>query len=417
MSPMNRRAFLSGTSAALLVLPHASFAKTKTPPKPSITKGPFVSLREDGALRVRFETSDPEPRAVALSCPDAPAVAPQIASAREDLVEYYWPHAKPHPDDAAFVDAKGTFYVQDALFTGLKPDARYTWRVTHSTDKPVEGSLRTAPPPATAYRLGWIADTRQLRNRPTAPLLLAQTPDLVLHGGDIQYQSDARDTWNGFFDGMKGLMRSSAVHFTIGNHEAEGMDELNSQFLRLFDGQGDPSTASAPGYHTLRYGSVRYLILNSEADLSGKGNPQETWLRAQLKATQAAGLAPVIVLHRPLYSFSRRYANPGVREFLHPLFTAHGVKLVFTGHNHCYERFEVDGVTYITDGGGGASLYDMDERITHIKRKAPAELPLRKAAETSHGVSTLDIRPDNTALYTRLRSDGATTDSTTISLV
>jgi predicted phosphodiesterase len=418
MPKMNRRAFLSSTSAALLVLPHASLAQSaKKPPKPAITKGPFVSLLQDGALRVRFETTDPEPRLIALSAPGAPPLDPTPATVREDKVEYYWPHAKARPEDEPFIDKKGTFYLQEATFSGLRPDTRYTWRVTHPTDAPAEGTLRTSPPLGTPYRLGWIADTRQVRNRPTAPLLLAQSPDLVLHGGDIQYQSDPRDTWNGFFEGMKGLMRSAATHFTVGNHEAEGMDELNSQFLRLFDGQGDTTTGSLPGYHTFQYGAVRYIILNSEDDLSAaSASPQIAWLRAQLKAANDANLAPVIVLHRPLYTFSRRYPPDGMREHLHPLFTTHKVKLVLTGHNHCYERFEVDGIHYITDGGGGASLYDMDERITHFKRKAPHELPWRKASETSHGISFLDIRPDLSADYTRLRADGVTTDKCALSL-
>jgi hypothetical protein len=34
------------------------------------------------------------------------------------------------------------------------------------------------------------------------------------------------------------------------------------------------------------------------------------------------------------------------------------VQLVIAGHNHYYSRAEVDGVTHITTGGGGAPLYN-----------------------------------------------------------
>ena len=32
---------------------------------------------------------------------------------------------------------------------------------------------------------------------------------------------------------------------------------------------------------------------------------------------------------------------------------------VFMGHNHGYERVEVNGITYITAAGGGAPLYNL----------------------------------------------------------
>ena len=51
-----------------------------------------------------------------------------------------------------------------------------------------------------------------------------------------------------------------------------------------------------------------------------------------------------------------------MRQALHPLFERYGVDVVFNGHKHNYERNEVNGVTYIVTGGGGAPLYAMQER-------------------------------------------------------
>ncbi len=47
-----------------------------------------------------------------------------------------------------------------------------------------------------------------------------------------------------------------------------------------------------------------------------------------------------------------------MRRKLVPLFERYGVEAVFMGHNHGYERVEVNGITYLTTAGGGASLYD-----------------------------------------------------------
>jgi hypothetical protein len=44
--------------------------------------------------------------------------------------------------------------------------------------------------------------------------------------------------------------------------------------------------------------------------------------------------------------------------FWGPLFTRYQVDLVFSGHDHNYERSIVDNVTYVVTGGGGSPLYD-----------------------------------------------------------
>ena len=40
-----------------------------------------------------------------------------------------------------------------------------------------------------------------------------------------------------------------------------------------------------------------------------------------------------------------------------PILARHRVDLVVSGHDHLYQRGEVDGIRYIVSGGGGASLY------------------------------------------------------------
>lgn len=47
-----------------------------------------------------------------------------------------------------------------------------------------------------------------------------------------------------------------------------------------------------------------------------------------------------------------------------------GVAAVFSGHDHCYERAEANGVRYFVSGGGGAPLYARGKRIAAIDRDA-----------------------------------------------
>ncbi len=63
-------------------------------------------------------------------------------------------------------------------------------------------------------------------------------------------------------------------------------------------------------------------------------------------------------MHRSPYGSSRHGGVEKAREDLEPLFVKHGVDLVFSGHDHVYERtVQIRGVTYVVSGGGGRRLY------------------------------------------------------------
>ena len=40
--------------------------------------------------------------------------------------------------------------------------------------------------------------------------------------------------------------------------------------------------------------------------------------------------------------------------------------MVFTGHEHLYQRKTVDGITHVITGGGGAPMYGKDEKAGSI---------------------------------------------------
>src|ERR671920_290298 len=63
-------------------------------------------------------------------------------------------------------------------------------------------------------------------------------------------------------------------------------------------------------------------------------------------------------MHRSPYGSSRHGGDEKVREDLEPLFVKHGVDLVFSAHDHVYERtVPITGVIYVVSGGGGRRLY------------------------------------------------------------
>jgi len=64
-------------------------------------------------------------------------------------------------------------------------------------------------------------------------------------------------------------------------------------------------------------------------------------------------------MHHPLYS-DGRYHGPDVdlRTHLEPLFEKYGVNVVFSGHEHVYERFKPEhGIYYFVLGNSGELRY------------------------------------------------------------
>jgi hypothetical protein len=63
----------------------------------------------------------------------------------------------------------------------------------------------------------------------------------------------------------------------------------------------------------------------------------------------------VVIFHHPIYSDGRRHgSNVELRVVLEPLLVRHGVQVVFSGHEHIYERTKPQkGITYFVSGAGG----------------------------------------------------------------
>ena len=95
----------------------------------------------------------------------------------------------------------------------------------------------------------------------------------------------------------------------------------------------------------------------------------------------------VIYMHRPLVTCGDSSENVAVRTRLLPLFISSGVKLVLGAHMHGYERFEMDGLTWITSAGGGGALGNIDEG------KDRKECVFRKASGAYHNATLYTVEP------------------------
>lgn len=199
----------------------------------------------------------------------------------------------------------------------------------------------------------WVNSDEQ-----TAALVQSMPWATVQLLGDNAYPDGSRQpyncyaqTWGRFKD---------RTHPAAGNHDYD-TPGASVYFDYFGAAAGDP----AKGYYSYDLGTWHVIVLNSNCSQIGgcwTGTPEETWLRADLKAHPAQ--CTLAVMHHPVFT-SVQINNDGPYTYLWAdLANAH-VDLVLNGHSHVYERFapmdargdaNASGTREITVGTGGAEL-------------------------------------------------------------
>ncbi len=400
------RGILGGAALAGCGTPAASGDGEDTDlalPDVSLDKKPWVTIVSPTSMRLRFETMADVEVGVWLSGPDGKARAFTPTRDAAELV-----YENPTLSDAIPADVPGQHVRHEVILDGLVPGETYAWRVP-TLSETHEGAFRCPPASDAPVRLGWMADSMWPNTDATLAVLSAQSPDVVMHGGDLQYSSNPSDTWSGFFASLVPVTSLAPLQVAIGNHELEKETELLEMFDRLFGEQGD----SGPGYtHAFRAGSALVLMLDSETfSLSDDTSEQYAWLDAQLAAADADDTVKAVILgwHRPLFTFSEHYHPDRVDEdVMLPHLLGHKVRLILGGHSHSYEHFQLYGMDWVVDGAAGALLYNVDFKLPDATVARPDVVAARKFAEAEFGCTTVDVAPDGSMVVRRLHaSDGA----------
>ncbi len=106
-------------------------------------------------------------------------------------------------------------------------------------------------------------------------------------------------------------------------------------------------------YYVVEKPGVEFFILDSTA----MDAAQLTWLERGLAG--AGDKWKICVYHHPIYSAAAFHGpSVGLRKQLEPIFIKYGVNVVFSGHDHVYERVKPQqGVQYFTEGASGQLRY------------------------------------------------------------
>jgi 3',5'-cyclic AMP phosphodiesterase CpdA len=219
--------------------------------------------------------------------------------------------------------------------------------------------------------------------------------DLVIMLGDNMYGSQRPSDFVQKFERPYAALLSAGVKFqaSLGNHDRPE----NVSYA--------PYNMGGQRYYTFVRSNVRFFALDSTI----MDRKQLDWLESALKDAREDW--KICFFHHPLYSNAARHGSAfDLRQVLEPLFVKYGVNVVFSGHDHVYERVKPQkGIYYFVTGSAGqlrrgnmrptgdtAAAYDQDQSFLVVE-VAGSEMYFqaisRKGLTVDSGVIQRQARP------------------------
>ncbi len=187
--------------------------------------------------------------------------------------------------------------------------------------------------------------------------------ELVILVGDNLYGSERPQDFKKKFEIPYKPLLDAGVKFyaSLGNHDAR-----EQRYYKLFNMDGKL-------YYTFKGSkqSVRFYALES----TYMDPDQIVWFEKELRNSDSAWKIPYF--HHPPYSSGDRHGSDArLREVLEPLFIKYNVSVVFTGHDHFYERTKPQkDIVYFVVGSGG-KLRQGKYRHSNRESPRPATTPI-----------------------------------------
>jgi len=350
---------------------------------PRLLRGPYIERLSDSTLDLTVETELPS-----------------------KVVLRYGKGEKPLSRDRELASTDPAKTTHRLRLSGLRPATLHHYQVAllgegnERTDLPVR-SFHTLPDGPMPLRVVVYGDSRSGHpvHAQLVQAILAEDPDLVLHTGDLVERGTEESGWDRFFSITAPLLARIPVYVSPGNHDyalrKQGALRLFSLFETQFvpqlpkdDAPRLPSSrvlahrvdpkpplsdlSHAPrGYYSFDAAGVHFVSLDSNQ--AGKAE-QHKWLEQDL--TQAAlqknkPRAVVVWMHEGPFSIGWHGDFPSAIKHLVPILVRHRTTVLFSGHDHDYERGERQGLRYVVTGGGGAELRPLrcDPRRRHCKNQ------------------------------------------------
>ena len=213
--------------------------------------------------------------------------------------------------------------------------------------------------------------------------------DFVIMLGDNLYGGNSPTNFERKFERPYQALLDAGVQFyaSLGNH-----DNPNERFYKPFHMGGDR-------YYNFVKRNVGFFALDSNYM-----DPQQlNWLEQRLHSADSAW--KLCFFHRPLYSDGKFHGpDLDLRARLEPLFEKYGVDVVFSGHEHFYERLKPQhGVYYFILGNSGELRF----------RNLRPSVTMAKGFDVDRGFMLVEVAGDELYFQTISRA-GLTVDSGTL---
>ena len=192
------------------------------------------------------------------------------------------------------------------------------------------------------------------------PAFVVINGDLVLRGGDP-------NDWKQWDSGSQPFRDAGVRIFpVIGNHELVN-DQTAGNYLARFP------ELSGKRWYSVQYGNCALFVLDSSLDQ--QGGDEWKWLDDALHHLPKQTRFVFFALHHPAITqsseklvgggHSARPQEQALAGLIEAARARTGLPMFFVaGHVHNYERYERNGVEYITAGGGGATPYEIERKPT-----------------------------------------------------
>ena len=185
--------------------------------------------------------------------------------------------------------------------------------------------------------------------------------DFAVIGGDLVNSPGELSQWEAFLEACD-VFAKLPVATVAGNHEGV---QSNYTYQKLFALPDDAEEdQSGEEFYSLDFGNVRMLMMDSSflteerrqsmgKDAWAKEEQRvEAWIRSRTGSCEKPWLAAVI--HHPVYGMhDEDTVSPQIRRLWAPLLETGGVRIVFSGHQHLYQRTRsIHGVVYLMGNSG-----------------------------------------------------------------
>jgi hypothetical protein len=170
--------------------------------------------------------------------------------------------------------------------------------------------------------------------------------EFILTVGDNIYPDGKAGNFIKKFEKPYEPLLSANVPFyaSLGNHDVEGgrQEQTRYPFFNM----------GSENFYQICKGND--LVDSFMLDSTNFDERQKSWLISSLKASTAKW--KIACFHHPLYSSGKKHgSDDGLKKIIEPIFMDYGVKVVFSGHDHFYERMNLqNGIQYFVTGAGGA---------------------------------------------------------------